>query len=55
MIAVAYELHRDLLAREDGAGQTGLPMRDRRHPVEEVCGMPGSGIDGRDCRVEVCA
>ena len=55
VVAVADELRGHLFAREHRAGKARSPVGDRRHPVEQMRGVPGAGLDRGDRRVEVRA
>ena len=45
VVAVADDLRRHGVLGQDGAGQAGGAVRERRHPVEQVGGVAGSGGD----------
>ena len=45
--AVADHLARDRVVGEHRAGQPGRPVRQRRHPVEQMRGMARAGVDRR--------
>ena len=47
VIAVADDLRRHGVLGQHGAGQAGRAVRQRRHPVEQVGGVPGAGGDPR--------
>ncbi len=53
MIAIADDLGRDVVAAEDGPGQTRGAMSDWRHPIEQVRGLSRPGADGVE-RLLVC-
>jgi cytochrome c biogenesis factor len=41
------ELGGHVFAGENRAGQAGFTVRHRRHPIEQVCGVTGAGLNRR--------
>ena len=55
VVAVADQLRGHVLARQHGARQSGRAMRQRRHAVEEMRGVPRAGVEGGHRLIEVGA
>lgn len=48
VMAVANQLRRDLVGLQDRADQAGRPVPERRHPIEEMRGLPRPGLNRRE-------
>src|SRR5688572_20401764 len=55
VVAIADQFSRHLVTREHGTRNARSPVRERRHAVEQVRRVTRTGLDGRNCRIEIGA